>query len=261
MGIMTDLFDTLRVRWDADICFIQMHRPDADNAISHRLIEELSDALRACEDEAKVVVLEGLPEVFCTGADFKEIRASVEGASGDGQHNPELLYDVWRLLASGSFISVAHVRGRVSAGGMGFVAACDIVVSEERATFSLPELLFGLMPACVMPFLVRRIGFARANFLSLATQPIPARQALDWGLVDACEDNSENLLRKQLLRLRRLGRDSVARYKRYASGLDDSLVAAQPAAVAANTQVFSDPENLRRIARFVQTGEFPWEAA
>jgi len=262
MDLVNAGYRTIRVATSEEICTIQLHRPDAGNAINDLLIQEVGAALRACETAAKVVVLEGLPDVFCSGADFDELRARFERgdpAAAAGQ-DPGPLYDLWHRLATGPFVSVAHVRGRVNAGGVGFVAACDIVLSEEKAAFSLSELLFGLMPACVMPFLVRRIGFAKANCLTLTTQPIQARQALDWGLVDAIEDNSENLLRKQLLRLRRLGKDGVVRYKRYATELDPGLAQARPKALAANLEVFSDPHNLARIARYVTTGKLPWEA-
>lgn len=259
MDLVTRAYDTLKVRVDDDICFAQIHRPDSANAIDQRLIEECTDVLGQCEGVAKVLVLEGLPEVFCNGADFKEIQQRVDGQSADAGQDPGPLYDLWHRLATGPFISVAHVRGRVNAGGVGFVAACDVVLSEEKATFSLSELLFGLMPACVMPFLIRRMGFAKANYMTLMTQPISATQAQEWGLVDACEASSENLLRKQLLRLRRLNRTGIARYKRYANALDASLAAAKPKAVQANLEVFSDPDNLQKIARYVKTGRFPWE--
>jgi polyketide biosynthesis enoyl-CoA hydratase PksH len=121
-------------------------------------------------------------------------------------------------------------------------------------------LLFGLMPACVLPFLVRRVGFAKANYMTVMTQPVPAEQAQQWGLVDACDANSENLLRKQLLRLRRLDKDAIARYKRYASSLDDGLRASRLKALEANVEVFSDPDNLQKISRYVKTGKFPWDA-
>lgn len=260
MSIVSRGYQTLRVRFEEDVCFAQIHREDADNAINQRLIEECTDVLRQCDVAAKVVVLEGLPGVFCNGADFKEIQQRVDGAARHREHDPEQLYDLWHRLATGPYISVAHVRGRANAGGIGFVAACDVVLSEERATFSLSELLFGLMPACVMPFLIRRMGFAKANYMTLMTQPIAATQAEEWGLVDACEASSENLLRKQLLRLRRLHKNGIARYKRYASTLDPALVSAKGRALQANVEVFSDPDNLEKIARYVKTGKFPWEA-
>lgn len=259
MDILNNDYATIRIKLEQEICFIQIHRPEANNAINHRLIEEFTEALRACERSAKIVVLEGLPEVFCSGADFEEIRTRFESNDHNQEHNPEPLFDLWYRLTSAPYISIAHVRGRVNAGGMGFVAACDIVLSEEKAVFSLSELLFGLMPAYVMPFLMRRVGFAKAHYLTLTTQPISARQALEWGLVDACEENSANLLRKHLLRLRRLGKQGIVRYKRYACDLDDRLSTLKTKALAANAEVFSDTDNLQKITRYVTTGKFPWE--
>ncbi|MEV7775544.1 enoyl-CoA hydratase/isomerase [Kitasatospora sp. NPDC086791] len=250
-------YRTVKVRFDNEILFLQLHRPEADNAIDRRLVEECTRAVRFAEEHAKVLVLEGLPEVFCWGADFREL------ASGDGggqeETHAQALYDLWLALALGSFVSIAHVRGKVNAGGLGFVAACDIVLCEDRSVFSLSELLFGLMPACVLPFLIRKVGPARANYITLTTQPFTAEQALAWKLVDAADANSANLLRRHLLRLRYLPKTGVARYKNYLRTLDDTLVASREKAIEANREVFSDQENLRKIARYVETGLFPWE--
>lgn len=253
------MYETLKIRYEEDICFIQIYRPAANNTINNKLIEEFAGVLRKCETSAKVVVIEGLPEVFCFGADFSEIQQGFESEGPHQGQDPGPLYDLWLQLTSGSYITVAHVRGKANAGGIGFVAACDVVLSEEKAVFSLSELLFGLMPACVLPFLVRRIGYAKANYMTLMTQPVPARQALDWGLVDAVEENSENLLRKQLLRLRRLNKSGITRYKKYMQSLDTSLAASKLKALDANLEVFSDVDNVRKIARYVETGKFPWE--
>jgi polyketide biosynthesis enoyl-CoA hydratase PksH len=155
---------------------------------------------------------------------------------------------------------VAHVRGKTNAGGVGFVAACDIVVADDSAVFSLSELLFGLMPACVLPFLIRRVGFQRAHYMTLMTQPFTVQQAERWGLVDAFEANSENLLRRHLLRLRRLSKTGIERYKRYMNVLHGDLRTRRADALAANREVFSDRENLAKISRFVEHGTFPWES-
>lgn len=250
-------FDTIKVRFQDNICFIQFHRPQANNTINNQMVIEFNQILEQCEQQATVVVLEGLPEVFCFGADFAEMQ---EASHADGEeYGPPPLYDVWQRLATGPFVSIAHVRGKVNAGGIGFVAACDIVLAEDAATFSLSELLFGLMPAFVMPYIIRRMGFQKANYLTLMTLPINTQQALSWGLVDAADANSESLLRRHLLRLRRLSKTAIMRYKRYTNQLNDSLTPAKELATSANKEVFSDPANLAGIARFVETGVFPWE--
>jgi polyketide biosynthesis enoyl-CoA hydratase PksH len=261
MGILTGpgSYETLQVRFQEDICFIQIHRPEANNTIDDRLIEEFAQVLDLCEAEVKIVVVEGLPEVFCFGADFKAIEQSL----GDTARplDPQPMYDLWLRLASGPYITVAHVRGQANAGGIGFVAACDVVICEEKATFSLSELLFGLMPACVLPFLVRRMGFAKASYMTLMTEPVSAACAQEWGLVDDRAADSQNLLRRKLLRLRRLSKTAVHRYKRYMNALNGSLAAAKPKALEANIEVFSDTANLQKISRYVRTGQFPWEGA
>lgn len=250
---------TIRVRFDGPVCTLQLHRPEANNTINELMAEECLEFLRANRDAIRVLVLEGLPEVFCFGADFKAIDENLAGGERRGS-TPETLYDVWLELATGPYVSVAHVRGKANAGGIGFVAACDIVLADESAVFSLSELLFGLMPACVLPFLIRRVGFQRAHYMTLMTQPFTVRQAETWGLVDACEANSENLLRRHLLRLRRLPKNGIERYKRYMNVVDDSLRTKKADALAANLEVFSDHANLAKISRFVTDGTLPWES-
>lgn len=249
-------YRTLQARFDGAVCFAKFDRPQAGNTINDLLIREFHELLSVCEQSASVVVLEGAPEVFCLGADFGELAPALHEQKGEG---PEPLYDLWLRMASGPYITISHVRGKANAGGVGFVAASDIVIADEGAEFSLSELLFGLFPACVLPFLIRRIGFQKANYLTLMTQPIPAGTALDWGLVDACHPQSETLLRRHLLRLRRLSKTAIARYKGYLNSLPASLHQAKGPAVTANREVFSDPQNLRGILRYHECGKFPWE--
>ncbi|MBT2404436.1 MULTISPECIES: enoyl-CoA hydratase/isomerase [unclassified Streptomyces] len=258
MGVLKAQYETVKVRFENGICFLQMHRPEAGNTISTRLVEECADVVRFAEEHATILVLEGLPEVFCWGADFGELAAG-DGEDRNGESPAAALYDLWLSLAFGSFVSVAHVRGKANAGGLGFVAACDIVVCADTVMFSLSELLFGLMPACVLPFLTRKVGPAKSNYITLMTQPFTAEQAVNWGLVDVSAENSENLLRRHLLRLRYLPKTGVTRYKKYLRNLDDLLLPSRDKAVAANEEVFSDEDNLRKIERYVKTGQFPWE--
>ncbi len=252
-------YSTVQTRREGEVCYLQIHRPQANNTIDDTLVAECAAVLRDCDGWAKIVVLEGLPEVFCFGADLHSV-----GKAAARQCTPEqgaqALYALWLHFKRGPFISIAHVRGKANAGGVGFAAACDLVLCEEEATFSLSELLFGLVPACVLPFLIERVGRARAHTMTLMTQPVSGRQAREWGLADACGDNSKQLLRTHLLRLRLLPKDGIARYKRYMGALDDFLELSGPKAVACNVEAFTDPVNLAKIERYAQTGKFPWDA-
>ncbi len=250
-------YQTLRVQWNDKRCFIQLYRPDAKNAINTLMVEELYEVLTQCEDRVNIIVLEGLPEVFCFGADFAEI--SSEGNSNASRNNSEKLYEIWAKLATGPYITIAHVKGKVNAGGIGFVAASDIVLADITAEFSLSELLFGLFPACVLPFLIRRIGFQKAHYLTIMTQPVSVSKAFEWGLVDACEEKSDSILRRHLLRLERLPKSGIKEYKRYMNQLYNKLSADKESALEANHKMFLDPQNLDWIYQFATRGKFPWE--
>ena len=261
MGELT--YQNINVRFQGSICYIQMCRLDLENAINERLVAEMIDVLSLCENETRgksqaisVIVLEGLPDVFCTGADFSHL--SKKGAEV-GRVNAEQLYNLWMQLAIASFVTIAHVRGRVCAGGVGFVAACDLVLADETATFALSELVFGLFPACVLPFLIRRVGMQKAHYMTLTTLPVGVQEAHSSGLVDAYSKDSESLLRKHLIRLSRLPISAVSEYKKYMHKLSDILLGCQSLAVATNHRLFSSKENLDRIRRFVNEGKFPWE--
>ncbi|MFG3014169.1 enoyl-CoA hydratase/isomerase [Streptomyces cinerochromogenes] len=259
MGGLT--YSTLRLREQGGAWFVQLHRPEAGNALNTAMVRELTDVLaRVAASPATVLVLEGLPEVFCFGADFGAI-ADAARAGGPTAADPEPLFELLRQLAYTDLLTVAHVRGRSNAGGVGIVAACDIVIADEGATFSLSELLFGLVPAVVLPFLIRRTGFQHAHYLAGTTQTVDAERARAWGLVDACGADSEALLRAHLKRLTRLSKPAVARYKAYLRQLSPMPEQTKSAALATNREVFEDPMNVRAIQRYAEEGLFPWETA
>jgi len=249
------MFETLTAETRDGICTVTMTREQSGNVLNAALLAELDHVVARAEaaDGPSVLVLEGGARVFCAGGDFQAL------AEGDAILDPAPLYALWQRLATGPFVSVAVTRGRVTAGGVGLAAACDIVLAESGASFALSELLFGLYPACVLPFLIRRVGEQRAHYLTLSTQPVGAETALSWGLVDAVEDPVESLLRKHLLRLKRLSKPAIAAYKQYRAHLSPSLDAARPAALAANRAMFDDPVLRAGIRRYVTEGTFPWE--
>jgi len=127
------IYETIKVEFQDTVCFLQIDRPEANNTINGRLIAECNHVLSVCEDATTVVVLSGSPEVFCFGADFKAI-AGASKKSGESDDGPGPLYDLWLRLATGPYITISHVRGKANAGGIGFVAASDIVLNLRYPT-------------------------------------------------------------------------------------------------------------------------------
>lgn len=250
-------YETLDVAFNDGLYRVRLDRPAAGNALNARMVEELAGVVTRCEAAdgdrpVTILVLEGAADVFCTGGDF-------EATAGGAPLDPAPLYDLWARMAAGPFLSIALVRGRVNAGGVGLACASDLVLCDRTATFALSELLFGLFPACVMPFLVRRTGVQKAHYLALMTRPIAADEALASGLADAVGDDVEALLRAHLPRLKRLTRPAVGRYKRYMAELSDIVAHAKPLALAANRALFDDATVRRNISRYVTEMKLPWE--
>lgn len=250
-------YQTLRVRQQPGIQFVQLYRPEANNAINAPLVQELSALLAAVEQEPtiNVVVLEGLPDVFCSGMDFQEY---VNTETGDEQQRMADFFRFLRQLAESSKIIVAKVQGKVNAGGIGLVAGSDLVVADNEASFALSELLFGLLPAMVLPFLIQRVGLQRAKLLALTTQPIQAAEAQRWGLVDEIGADPNQVLRPYLQRWRRLSPLAIRRLKQYLHQLQPIDAATQALAVKTIAEVTADPVVKEGIRRYVAEGVAPW---
>jgi polyketide biosynthesis enoyl-CoA hydratase PksH len=253
-------YEMIKVSNNADICTLQFYRPDRKNTLNKQMIEECSRAIDECDQSTKILILKGLPDVFCFGADFlwMDEQSYTENKQGE-QHDPMQLYELWKRISLGPFISIAAVEGRVNAGGMGFVAASDIVLSGSGAEYSLSELIFGILPACVMPFLIKKVGFQRANYMTLMTSPFSAHDVAEWGLADAVSDSLDELLRRHLLRLRRVPRDGIIRHKKYMNALNPALIEQEQMAVDENRSTFLLQSVVSNIGRYVESGKLPWE--
>lgn len=250
-------YETLHVDIRDNLCRVRFDRTDADNAINAQMIQEFDALLRICEEESSppinIFLLEGTQDIYCVGGDFE---ATVQTSE---PNDPEPLYDLWQRMATGPFVTISVVEGRANAGGIGFIAASDIVLAGNNATFSLSEMLFGLFPACVLPFLIRRVGFQKAHYLTLTTRPIETEEAVAWGLVDAAGHDVKTLLRQHLSRLRHLDKSAITRYKAYMAQSTEIFQAQKNLALAANRNLFSDPQIQANIKRYVTELKFPWE--
>lgn len=239
---------------------IQIARPESNNSINKLLMKELLSAFQAAnkKEKLKIIVLEGLPEVFCTGMDFNELLD--KGAKLIAPKHDSLMYfNILKQMSQSDKVILSVVRGKVQAGGVGLIAASDLVIADETATFVLPELLFGLLPACVLPFLIRRIGFQKAHRLALTTKPISVGEAYDWGLVDEYSVNTNKLLNNYIRRLRCLPDSSVKQLKDYMNKLWIIDQKTQNLAVDTISELIETSSIQDKIKLYIEEGIFPWQ--
>lgn len=250
-------FTTIKVHFESAVCYIQFDRIEANNTINQLMIDELYEVISLIDKNTKIVVLEGSNDIFCFGADFNDINLNCNDLTNINSNNN--LYELWEKMINSDLIFISHVCGKVNAGGIGFVAASDIVIANPNAIFSLSELLFGLYPAMVFPFLKRKIGLSKANYLTLMTSPISANLACQWGLVDVCDERDAIILKRHISRLSKLPKNGVGEYKAYVNRLESDIECAKEIAITANRRIFSNAENTTRIYEFSHYGKYPWE--
>ncbi|MDE3192600.1 MAG: enoyl-CoA hydratase/isomerase family protein [Chloroflexota bacterium] len=173
------------VRWTRDdaVLTVTLARPEARNALTREMREELDRVLAWCEGEGsvRVVVLAGDGPAFCAGQDLKESA----GPAGPAESvEAKLRGDFQTRLASLPQVTIAALHGAVVGRGLEIALTCDIRVAGDDATFALPEVGLGMIPASGgTQRLPRLVAPARALDIILSGERVDASTALSWGLV------------------------------------------------------------------------------
>ena len=160
--------------------WITLNRPEARNALSAPLVNELHGHLQdAIADPAvRCIVLTGAGPAFCAGADLKNPPGAAAPDGGRAVGLPEVLT---AMLDSPKPV-IGAINGAAFAGGLGLVAACDIVVTGEDHPFSFSEVRIGVIPAVISVVCVPKLGVHNAMKLFLTGERFTGRQAVVMGL-------------------------------------------------------------------------------
>jgi enoyl-CoA hydratase len=161
---------------------IFLNRPEKSNALNSLLLDALLAKLKEVEGTPglRVVVLAGNGRSFCGGADVLEMAELKASSAKKFITRIHLCCDAIRNLR---VPVVARLHGAVVGAGLELAAACDLRVAAEGTAFAMPEVLLGIPSVVEAALLPRLIGAGRAAWLVLTGEPIDAKTALDWGLV------------------------------------------------------------------------------
>jgi methylglutaconyl-CoA hydratase len=207
------------------------------NALSTRLLGELSDVLDAADadPEVRVVVLTNRGRVFCAGADLSERSAGIPGAGGDDRpaavRRPE---DLFGRFGQSPKPYVGRIAGHCVAGGMGLAAAMDISFAADYAKFGFTEVRVGVAPAVISVVCLPKMRPADARAAFLRGTRFPAADAARMGLINAAVPAD------------RLD-DEVA-------GAVDDLLAGGPGALAASKRLLAEVPGMPVAEAFSWTG-------
>jgi methylglutaconyl-CoA hydratase len=167
------------------VATITLDSPHNRNALSKRLVAQLAAHLRDAWEDPTVrgVVLTGSGTTFCSGADLRE-PPDTPAASGEITV-PQVLDEIWHSPKT----LVLRLNGHVRAGGIGLVAAADVVVAPRSATFAFTEVRIGVVPAIVAVLCARRMQPRPLAELMLTGEPFDASRARDAGLITTVVDD------------------------------------------------------------------------
>jgi methylglutaconyl-CoA hydratase len=178
-------FETLKMTIEGRIATITLNRPDVRNAFNEQSILELTQAFDGLgrSDMVDVIVLAANGVAFCAGGDLNWMKKMAGYTDAENLADARQLADMLRAIYLCPRPVVAKVQGDCYAGGMGLVAACDIIVAVEEAHFCLSEVKLGLIPATVSPYVIKAIGESAARRYFLTAERFPAQEAQRLGLV------------------------------------------------------------------------------
>jgi enoyl-CoA hydratase len=178
-------FETITLTADGPLAIITVNRPAAMNALSSRVISDMTQAVATVEvsDDIRVVAITGAGEkAFVAGADITEMQdlnpAQAEAFSLMGG-------TLGHAIETSDKPYIAAVNGFALGGGCELALACDFIYASDNAKLGQPEVKLGVIPGFGgTQRLARRVGVAKTKELCMTGDPIDAAEALRIGLVD-----------------------------------------------------------------------------
>ena len=180
------MFETISISTDArGVATLRLNRPDKHNAMSGQMIAELTDVADALgrDKEVRAVILTGTGKSFCAGADLGWMQAQI---AADGATRAVEARKLAMMLQAFNTLPkplIGAVQGNAFGGGVGLMAVCDTVFAADHARFALTETRLGLIPATIGPYVIARMGEARARRIFMSGRLFDAAEACDLGLV------------------------------------------------------------------------------
>jgi methylglutaconyl-CoA hydratase len=176
-------YDTLTITVADKVATVTLNRPELRNAFNEQAIAELALAFDelGCNELVRAIVLAANGPAFCAGADLNWMKKMAGYSHDENAADAARLANMLRTIYLCPKPTVAKIQGDCYAGGMGLVAACDIVVAAEGVNFCLSEVKLGLIPATISPYVIKAMGEQAARRYFLTAERFDAAAALRFG--------------------------------------------------------------------------------
>lgn len=183
-------YETIRTAIDArGVATVTLARPHIHNAMNGVMWRELLEVARALDADAsvRVVVLTGEGDKsFCAGGDLGYQQDQEKATEAERLGEARRFSDLLHALDGLSKPLIGRINGAAYAGGFSLISVTDIAIGVDSAKFAITEARLGLVPAIMLPFVVRRLGVVNARRLFLTARRFSATEAVSYGLLHAC---------------------------------------------------------------------------
>jgi methylglutaconyl-CoA hydratase len=180
------MFVTIDVTTDArGVAVLSLERPDKHNAMSAQMISELTQAAaQLANDQAvRVVVLRAAGKTFCAGGDLAWMREQMVADADTRFREARKLAEMLQALNTLPKPLIGAVHGNAFGGGLGLISICDMAIGVDDLKMGLTETRLGLIPATISPYVIARMGEARARRVFMSARLFDAQEAVALGLL------------------------------------------------------------------------------
>ena len=200
------------------VTIVTLNRPDVRNAFNEEMIAELTTFAEGvpADGTVRAVVLRGAGPVFSAGADVqwmsRMLGFSREENLADARRAAQMFLALDRIPVP----VIGRIHGAALGGGSGLAAICDVVIASDEALFGFTEVVLGILPAMISPYVVRKIGLSAARELCLSGARFSAARAREIGLVHTVvhETDLDRTVDAQVALFRKASPTAVAATKR-----------------------------------------------
>jgi methylglutaconyl-CoA hydratase len=179
-------FSTIQIEIKDLVATISLNRPEIRNAFNEVMISELISCFESLQEmkDVRIIVLRGNGKAFCAGADLNWMRDVASYTYEENYHESLQLSKCFYSIYSSPKPTIAVVQGAAIGGANGLLAACDMAYCDNDTVFSLSEVKIGIVPACISPYVIKRVGEYGARELMLTGRRINGREAESFRLVN-----------------------------------------------------------------------------
>ncbi len=180
------MFETISISTDLrGVATLTLNRPEKHNAMSAQMIAELTQAAVQLGEtsDVRVVVLAGAGKSFCAGGDLGWMQAQMAADPETRFVEARKLAEMLNALNTLPKPLIGALQGNAFGGGVGMAAVCDVAIGVDSLKMGLTETRLGLIPATIGPYVIARMGEARARRVFMSARLFDATEAVDLGLL------------------------------------------------------------------------------